>query len=194
MKEVEVALLGFGTVGSGTFSLLQTNAELIENRLGVRPHVSKIYVRNPQKYTDVTLPEGTVFTDSVDDVLGDETIRIVVEVMGGTTFARECVEKALKAGKNVVTANKDLLAEAGPYLLDLASKNRVDLRYEASVLGGIPIIRTLYDSLGGNKISELVGIMNGTTNFILSKMTEDGSNYDEVLAEAQALGYAEADS
>lgn len=193
MKQVEVALLGFGTVGSGTFSLLQTNAELIENRLGVRPHVSKIYVRNPQKYTDVTLPGGTVFTDSVDDVLGDETIRIVVEVMGGTTFARECVEKALKAGKNVVTANKDLLAEAGPYLLDLASKNGVDLRYEASVLGGIPIIRTLYDSLGGNKISELVGIMNGTTNFILSKMTEDGSNYDEVLAEAQALGYAEAD-
>lgn len=99
MKEVEVALLGFGTVGSGTFSLLQTNAELIENRLGVRPHVSKIYVRNPQKYTDVTLPEGTVFTDSVDDVLGDETIRIVVEVMGELHLPENAWKRHLRLGK-----------------------------------------------------------------------------------------------
>ena len=126
-------------------------------------------------------------TNDVDSIFEDSSIQIIVEVMGGVTFARDCVEKALKAKKSVVTANKDLLAEAGPYLLDLAGKNGVDLRYEASVLGGIPIIRTLYESLGGNKITEIVGILNGTTNFILSNMTEKGAGYAEVLAEAQAL-------
>ena len=106
---------------------------------------------------------------------------------------QDCVEGALKAKKNVVTANKDLLAESGPYLLDLASKNGVDLRFEASVLCGIPIIRTLYESLAGNRITELIGIMNGTTNFILTKMSEEGLSYQDVLKEAQDLGYAEAD-
>jgi len=193
MKTVKIALLGFGTVSQGTFNLLQDNVDLITNRSGVTIEISKIFVRNPDKYTNITLPSTAQYVTNIDDVLNDESIAIVVELMGGTTFAKDCVEAALKHGKSVVTANKDLLAEAGPYLFDLAYKNHVDLRFEASVLGGIPIIRTLYDSLGGNRITELVGIMNGTTNFILSKMTDEGLSYGDVLKEAQYLGYAEAD-
>lgn len=193
MKTVKIALLGFGTVSQGTFNLLQDNVDLITNRSGVTIEISKIFVRNPDKYTNITLPSTAQYVTNIDDVLNDESIAIVVELMGGTTFAKDCVEAALKHGKSVVTANKDLLAEAGPYLFDLAYKNNVDLRFEASVLGGIPIIRTLYDSLGGNRITELVGIMNGTTNFILSKMTDEGLSYEDVLKEAQDLGYAEAD-
>lgn len=193
MKTVKIALLGFGTVSQGTFNLLQDNVDLITNRSGVTIEISKIFVRNPDKYTNITLPSTAQYVTNIDDVLNDESVAIVVELMGGTTFAKDCVEAALKHGKSVVTANKDLLAEAGPYLFDLAYKNHVDLRFEASVLGGIPIIRTLYDSLGGNRITELVGIMNGTTNFILSKMTDEGLSYGDVLKEAQDLGYAEAD-
>ena len=193
MKTVKIALLGFGTVAQGTFNLLQDNANLIENRSGVTIEISKIFVRNPEKYSHITLPSTAKYVTNIDDIVNDESIDIVVELMGGTTFAKDCVESALKHGKSVVTANKDLLAEAGPYLFDLAYKNKVDLRFEASVLGGIPIIRTLYESLGGNHITELVGIMNGTTNFILSKMTEEGLSYGVVLKEAQDLGYAEAD-
>lgn len=193
MEQVNVALLGFGTVGQGTFELLVKNNELIANRTGIAIKVTKIFVRNIDKYSHITLPEGTHFTNDVAEIFDDASIQVIVEVMGGLTFARECIEKALNVKKSVVTANKDLLAEAGPYLLDLAVKNGVDLRYEASVLGGIPIIRTLYESLGGNKITEVVGILNGTTNFILSNMTEKGAGYAEVLAEAQKLGYAEAD-
>ena len=193
MKTVKIALLGFGTVSQGTFNLLQDNVDLITNRSGVTIEISKIFVRNPDKYTNITLPSTAQYVTNIDDVLNDESIAIVVELMGGTTFAKDCVEAALKHGKSVVTANKDLLAEAGPYLFDLAYKNHVDLRFEASVLGGIPIIRTLYDSLGGNRITELVGIMNGTTNFILSKMTDEGLSYGDILKEAQDLGYAEAD-
>ncbi|MCI6407466.1 homoserine dehydrogenase [Veillonella caviae] len=193
MKTVKIALLGFGTVSQGTFNLLRDNAELIINRSDVNIEISKIFVRNPDKYKDITLPGTAQYVTDIQDVLTDNSISIVVELMGGTTFAKECVEAALKHKKSVVTANKDLLAESGPYLLDLAHKNGVDIRFEASVLGGIPIIKTLYDSLGGNRITELVGIMNGTTNFILSKMTDEGLSYNDVLKEAQALGYAEAD-
>ena len=193
MKTVKIALLGFGTVAQGTFNLLQDNANLIENRSGVTIEISKIFVRNPEKYSHITLPSTAKYVTNIDDIVNDESIDIVVELMGGTTFAKDCVESALKHGKSVVTANKDLLAVAGPYLFDLAYKNKVDLRFEASVLGGIPIIRTLYESLGGNHITELVGIMNGTTNFILSKMTEESLSYGAVLKEAQDLGYAEAD-
>lgn len=193
MKTVKIALLGFGTVSQGTFNLLRDNAELIINRSDVHIEISKIFVRNPDKYKDITLPGTAQYVTDIQDVLTDNSISIVVELMGGTTFAKECVEAALKHKKSVVTANKDLLAESGPYLLDLANKNGVDIRFEASVLGGIPIIKTLYDSLGGNRITELVGIMNGTTNFILSKMTDEGLSYNDVLKEAQALGYAEAD-
>ncbi|MDU3757161.1 MAG: homoserine dehydrogenase [Veillonella sp.] len=167
MTTIKIALLGFGTVAQGTFNLLQDNAELIKNRTGVNVEISKIYVRNPEKYSHITLPETAKYVTDIDEVLKDDSIQMVVELMG--------------------------VAEAGPYLLDLASKNGVDLRFEASVLGGIPIIRTLYESLAGNRITEIIGIMNGTTNFILTKMSEEGLSYQDVLKEAQDLGYAEAD-
>lgn len=193
MNKVKVGFLGFGTVGKGAYDLLKNNRSIIRDRIDVEVEVTKIYVRRPEAYYDYTLMEGTELTSNIDDILEDESIQIIVEVMGGTEFAADCIKKALANEKNVVTANKDLVATAGPYLFDLAEKNGVDFRYEASVLGGIPIIRPLYDSLCGNQITELMGIMNGTTNFILSKMSEEGLGYDEVLKEAQELGYAEAD-
>ncbi len=193
MERIKIALLGFGTVGTGTYELLKANKKLIEDRIGVGLEVSKILLRNPEDYKDYPFMDNPVLTSRVEDILGDPNIKIIVEVMGGTTFARECIEGALKEGKHVVTANKDLIATAGPHLFGLAEKKNLDLRFEASVLGGIPIIRSLYESLGGNAITELVGIMNGTTNFILTKMTEEGKGYAEVLKEAQELGYAEAD-
>lgn len=193
MNSIKIGILGFGTVSQGTCELLIDNAELISKRINTNITIAKIFMRNPKKYEHISLPDDTKVVSDAQDILQDPEISIVVELMGGTDFARECIEKALENGKNVVTANKDLMAEAGPYLLDLAKRNHVDLRFEASVLGGIPIIRTLYESLGGNKITELVGIMNGTTNFILTKMTEEGTSYTETLKEAQSLGYAEAD-
>lgn len=194
MKQgVKIALLGFGTVGQGTVELLTKNLDVIQNRISVPVTVDKIYVRNPDKYSHVALPATATFVTDYKEILQDSSVDIVVEVMGGTTFARTCIEEAIIAGKHVVTANKDLLAEAGPYLMELATKHHVDLRFEASVAGAIPIIRALYDSFGGNQITEIMGILNGTTNFILSKMSEDGLGYEEVLKEAQDLGYAEAD-
>lgn len=141
MKQgVKIALLGFGTVGQGTVELLTKNLQVIQNRISVPVTVDKIYVRNPDKYSHITLPNTATFVTDYKDILQDPSIDIVVEVMGGTTFARTCIEEAIIAGKHVVTANKDLLAEAGPYLMELATKHCVDLRFEASVAGAIPII------------------------------------------------------
>ncbi len=193
MKSVKVGFLGFGTVGKGAYELLHRNGELIQNRIGVEVEVTKVFVRKPENYENYRKMETTTFTSRIEDILEDPSIDMVVEVMGGTTFAQECIVKAIEAKKNVVTANKDLIATQGPYLFQLALDNGVDIRYEAAVLGGIPIIRPLYDSLGGNQVKEMMGIMNGTTNYMLSKMTEDGMDYGDVLKEAQELGYAEAD-
>lgn len=193
MEKVKIGLLGFGTVGQGTYELLKENKTLIEKRLGLSLEVATIFLRNPDKYCDYPFMEETKLTTDVDTILADSSIQIIVEVMGGTTFAAECIERALLAKKHVVTANKDLIATKGVYFQQLAEKEALDLRYEASVLGGIPIIRPLFESLNGNKITELIGIMNGTTNFILTKMTEEGMGYSEALKEAQELGYAEAD-
>ncbi len=193
MKEIHVALLGFGTVGQGTYTLWQKNKELIQNRLGVTVTITKIFVREPKKYEMFSLSPETTFTNQIETIFDDSEISIVVEVMGGTNFAKECIEQAFIHGKHVVTANKDLLAEIGPNLLSQADKLGLDFSYEASVMGSIPIIQSLYTSFNGNKINELVGIMNGTTNYILSRMTEEGLGYEEVLKEAQSLGYAEAD-
>lgn len=193
MIKVKVGFLGFGTVGKGTYNLLKANRSIIRDRIGVELEVAKIFVRHPEAYYDYSLMEETQLVASAEDVIQDDSIQIIVEVMGGTEFSGDCIKKAIANGKHIVTANKDLVATMGPHLFDLAEKYSVDFRYEASVLGGIPIIRPLYDSLGGNQITEMMGIMNGTTNFILSKMTEEGLGYAEVLKEAQDLGYAEAD-
>lgn len=189
---IRVGLLGFGTVGTGTYELLNANKDIIGKRIGAQIDITKIFVRNIAKY-EHKVEDKNIFTTNVDEIIKNDEIDIVVEVMGGTTFSYECIKSALQNGKNVVTANKDLIATKGVELFNLAAENKVDFRYEASVLGGIPIIRVLYDSLGCNKITEMLGIMNGTTNFILTKMTEENQDYADVLKEAQRLGYAEAD-
>jgi len=191
MHEVAVGLLGLGTVGSGVIQILEQNAEDIQNRSQSRIKVTKVLVRNvnaPRK-----IAGDFKLTDNPQDILADPEISIIVEVMGGIEPARSYILEAFKQGKNVVTANKDLLALHGHELLEAAKEAGKDLYFEASVAGGIPIIAALKQSLAGNKISEVLGIINGTTNYILSAMTEQGRDYAEVLKEAQELGYAEAD-
>lgn len=190
MKPVTVGICGLGTVGSGAFELLRDNAELIAGRAQVPVQVTHVGARrdNPQCPTgDVTVSRD-IFA-----VAADPDIQVLVELIGGTTVARELVETAIRSGKHVVTANKALIAEAGNELFALAAEHGVTLRYEAAVAGGIPIIKALREGLAGNRISWLAGIINGTGNFILTEMRDKGTPFAEVLAEAQALGYAEAD-
>lgn len=191
MKTVKVGFLGFGTVGSGAYALLQKNHDAIVERTGINVEVTKVLVRHIPEHPQVS--SHTKFVTDVKDILDDPEISIVVEMMGGTEFAYSCIETAMRHHKNVVTANKDLLALRGKELHELAVEMGVDFRYEAAVLGGIPIIRPLYTSLEGDTITDMLGIMNGTTNYMLTKMTEENMSYSEVLQEAQALGYAEAD-
>ncbi|MGE4273313.1 MAG: homoserine dehydrogenase [Desulfitobacterium sp.] len=191
MQVVSIGLLGLGTVGSGVIQILEQNASDIQNRSQTQIKVSKVLVRNLNAPRNV---QGDfTLTDQAKDILTDPQIDVVVEVMGGIEPARTYILEAFKNGKNVVTANKDLLAIHGHELLDAAKEAGKDLLFEASVAGGIPIIAALKQSLAGNKISEVLGIINGTTNYILTAMSEQGRDYHEVLEEAQKLGYAEAD-
>lgn len=192
MSTIGVGLLGLGTVGRGVYRVLEKNREIISARLGASLEVLRILVRDAEKDRGITLPPGLLTTDPAA-VLEDPAVEIVVEVMGGIEPARRYVLEALSRGKSVVTANKDLLAVHGRELLTTAAQNKADLFFEASVAGGIPIIKILKESLAGNRIQEVIGIVNGTTNYILSKMTNEGSDFDAVLREAQEKGYAEAD-
>ena len=191
LKNIKVALLGSGTVGTGVYKLIERQREELPHKVGAGLTVSKVLVRDKNKKRDGIDP--SVLTDQWEDIITDDEIQIVVEVMGGIEPARTYITEALQAGKNVVTANKDLMAVHGGELLDIASHNGCDLLFEASVAGGIPIIRPLKQCLAGNYISEAMGIVNGTTNFILTKMTHEGMEFDEALALATELGYAEAD-
>ena len=191
LQTIKVALLGFGTVGGGVFELLEKRKEEMPDKIGVEVEIKKILVRDKSKKRLGI--EQEVFTDSWNDIIEDEEIQVVIEVMGGIEPARSYILEALCAGKHVVTANKDLLAEHGTELLDTAAKYGCDLMFEAAVAGGIPIIRPMKQCLAGNDISEIMGIVNGTTNFILTKMSEEGMSYQEALKKAKELGYAEAD-
>ena len=191
LKNIKVALLGSGTVGTGVYKLIERQREELPHKVGAGLTVSKVLVRDKNKKRDGIDP--SVLTDQWEDIITDDEIQIVVEVMGGIEPARTYITEALQAGKNVVTANKDLMAVHGGELLDIASHNGCDLLFEASVAGGIPIIRPLKQCLAGNYISEAMGIVNGTTNFILTKMKEDGMDFGEALQLATDLGYAEAD-
>jgi len=188
---INIGLLGLGTVGRGVWQLVSRDSEIIANRLGARLKIKKILVRDPSKERGMDIP-ADILTADARDILDDDDIRIVAEVIGGTDIARLLVDKALAAGKSVVTANKELMADYGQEVLTAAEQNGVDLMFEASVGAGIPIIHPLKESLVGNRIQRVMGIVNGTTNFILSKM-DAGQGYAEALAEAQALGYAERD-
>lgn len=187
----KVALLGMGTVGSGVYHIIEKQKDEMPFKVGAALEITKILVRNKAKYADVVPVE--ILTDNWEEVINDDSIDIVVEVMGGIEPARTYIKAALEKGKHVVTANKDLMAMHGHELLEIAGKNKCDLLFEAAVAGGIPIIRPLKQCLAGNEITEVMGIINGTTNFILTKMKEEGMDFAEALQLATDLGYAEAD-
>ena len=190
MHTIKIALLGAGTVGAGVIQALSMNADIIVGRSGAYIEIKKILVRDAKKQR----PEvnGILLTDNFDEILDDEEISIVVEVMGGLSPARDYMLRSMAAGKHVVTANKDVIAQHLSELYTAANENTVDFLYEASVGGGIPIIKPLKECLTANKISEIMGVINGTTNYMLTKMTEKHISYDAVLRRAQEKGYAEA--
>ena len=192
MDQVNLGLVGGGTVGGGVWQALQRNGDLMAARLGVRLNVARMAVRDPKRTRGFTVP-ASVLTGDWSEVVHDPKVQIVVELMGGITTAREVVRAALKLGKPVVTANKALLSAHGPELFALAAKHGTNLYYEAAVVGGIPIIKALRESFAGNRITRIAGIVNGTCNYILTRMKLEGAEFSEVLADAQRLGYAEAE-
>jgi homoserine dehydrogenase len=190
MKTIKLGICGLGTVGSGTVNVLAASGEAINRRAGATLEIAHIGARRDNALCNTA---GIKVSRDIFDVVDDPEIDILIELIGGTTVAKELVERAIKAGKHVVTANKALIAEFGTELFALASEHGVALRYEAAVAGGIPIIKALREGLAGNEINWLAGIINGTTNFILTEMGTAKRAFEDVLAEAQALGYAEAD-
>lgn len=187
----KVALLGMGTVGGGVYKIIEGLKDELQFKIGSDMEIVKVLVRNKAKYADLVPAEK--LTDVWSDIIEDDSIEIIVEVMGGIEPAKTYIAEALAKGKHVVTANKDLMAVHGHALLDLAKEHQCDLLFEAAVAGGIPIIRPLKQCLSGNHITEVMGIINGTTNFILTKMTEEGMEFQDALQLATDLGYAEAD-
>jgi homoserine dehydrogenase len=189
---INVGMIGLGVVGSGTVRVLQGNAAMIARKVGAPIVVKKVAVRDLHKVRDVTL-DPSVLTDDPSEVLSDPSIQIVCEVIGGVQPASDYLLRAIRGGKNVVTANKELMAKAGGALLREAEERGLDFRFEGSVGGGIPIIGALKQSLAANTFSKILGIVNGTTNYILSKMTAEDADFADVLREAQDHGYAEPD-
>lgn len=190
MKEVKVGIIGFGTVGSGVAECLLKNGDVIAKRSGVKLALTRIADLDIEKDRGVKIPEN-VLTKDTKQLIKD--VDVVVELIGGTTLAKDLILEALKLGKPVVTANKALLAEKGEELFAAAEKSEADIYYEASVAGGIPIIKALREGLVGNRIEKIYGIMNGTCNYILTRMERENVDFAPVLKDAQALGYAEAE-
>lgn len=191
-RTLRIGLLGCGTVGSGVATILHREAEDLAVRTGAHLTITRVAVRDVDRDRGLPLPPE-IFTGDPASVVGADDVDIVVEVMGGREDAGALIRRALSQGKPVVTANKELIAHEGPELAELARSAGVDLLFEAAVAGAIPIIKPLKESLAGDRITRVVGILNGTTNYILTKMSEEQVPYAEVLAEAQQLGYAEAD-
>ena len=189
---VKIGLLGCGNVGAALVGLIDEQADAIAARSGVRLEVARIAVRSTTKERPVELEPGILTTDA-ESIVSDPDIDVIVELIGGIEPARTLIRTALAAGKPVVTGNKELLANVGAELHEAAASASVDLLFEAAVAGGIPLIRPLRESLVGERLLRIMGIVNGTTNFILTRMTERGSSFQEALAEAQTLGYAERD-
>jgi homoserine dehydrogenase len=192
MTTIKIGFLGCGNIGTGVYKILQENGKEISHREGLELKVEKILVRDVKKTRAANVDTG-LLTDNIDDIVGNPEITIVAEFMGGVEPARDYILKALESGKSVVTANKEVMAKHWHELEKAAQQNGVGLYYEASVAGGIPIIKVVRESLQANRVHELMGIINGTTNYILTKMSEEGRSFNEVLAEAQRLGYAEPD-
>ena len=192
MQTITIGLLGLGTVGGGVVKLLQEHASKIEQTTGVHFVLKRVAVAHLNKPRKVNLPAETILTDQIDDVINDPEIQVIVETMGTVNLAREAIVQAIYNHKSVITANKDLLAIDGPKLAQLAESRHVDFLYEASVAGGIPILRVLSSSLVTDQITQVAGIINGTANYILSATASDNVSYDKALMTAQAKGYAEA--
>lgn len=192
MEKVKIALLGLGNVGKGAWKILNTNKEEIRKRSGYDIEISRILVRDINKDRGIDVP-NELLTTKAEDIFNDEDIKIIVEVIGGVEPAKEYIINAINKKKHVVTANKLLLATHGQEIFKRAEENGVIVNFEASVAGGIPIIHGIKESLTANKIEEVIGIINGTTNYILTKMTLEGMDFEEALKEAQEKGYAEAD-
>lgn len=184
---VNIAVLGYGTVGSGVVEVINTNHEIINKRAGEEINIK--YVLDLRDFPGD--PVQQILTHDFNDILNDDEVKVVVEVMGGINPAYTFVKQCLAAGKSVATSNKELVASHGPELLAIAKENNVNFLFEASVGGGIPIIRPLNTSITADEVTEITGILNGTTNYILTKMDQEGASYDEVLKQAQELGYAE---
>lgn len=192
MESIGIGLAGFGTVGAGVYKNLADNRALLSRRLGANLEIRRIAVRDLGKPRSVSAPDE-LFTTNLDELINDPGIRVVVELMGGIETPLAFVRKALEAGKIVVTGNKALLAEHGAELFALARERRIPIFYEAAVAGGIPIIKAVREAFVANQFESIHGILNGTSNYILTRMTSEGLEFDEALAEAQSLGYAEAD-
>jgi homoserine dehydrogenase len=192
MQQVNLGIVGGGTVGGGVYAALQRNGALMASRLGIRLHIVRMAVRNPKKKRAVPIPRKILTTDWLA-VVNDTKVNVVLELMGGTDMARTVTLEALKLGKSVVTANKALLSAHGEELFAAAQRSGANLYYEASVAGGIPIIKVLREALIGNRITRIYGIVNGTCNYILTRMKLEGADFATVLADAQRLGYAEAE-
>ncbi|EPI6242124.1 homoserine dehydrogenase, partial [Neisseria gonorrhoeae] len=191
MKPVNIGLLGLGTVGGGAAAVLRDNAEEISRRLGREIRISAMCDLSEEKARQIC--PSAAFVKDPFELVARKDVDVVVELFGGTGIAKEAVLKAIENGKHIVTANKKLLAEYGNEIFPLAEKQNVIVQFEAAVAGGIPIIKALREGLAANRIKSIAGIINGTSNFILSEMREKGSAFADVLKEAQALGYAEAD-
>ncbi|MBP7929466.1 MAG: homoserine dehydrogenase [Acidimicrobiia bacterium] len=189
---VRVGVLGLGTVGSALVRLVSQQTQAIEMRTGIRVEVTRAAVRNLDASRDLGPSAPVIVSDPMSVVEADD-VDLVVELMGGVDPARSLIERAIRLRKPVVSANKELIASCSRELFELADSAGVDLLFEASVAGGIPLLRAIRESLAGDRIRRVLGIVNGTTNFILTQMTEQGTGFDEALAEAQELGYAEAD-
>ncbi len=192
-RTIGVALLGLGNVGGGVVKLLEDNAAAIRARLGAALEIRAIVVRDPAKEDRVIEIDRTRLTTDLESVVKRADIDVVCELIGGTTLAKSAVLSAIAAGKHIVTANKALLAEHGAEIFAAAEQAQVDVYYEAAVCGGVPIIRVLREGLASDRVESLIGIVNGTSNYILTTMTETRRPFAEILAEAQQLGYAEAD-
>ncbi|MEK5477445.1 homoserine dehydrogenase [Paenibacillus sp. FSL R5-0407] len=192
MKPVKVGLLGLGTVGTGVVRIVEGHQEDLSSQVGSPIVIEKIAVKSLDKKRNIEI-ERSKLTEDPWEVIRDPEIDVIVEVMGGIASTKEYILEALDRGKHIVTANKDLMALYGSEILAKALEKQCDVFYEASVAGGIPIIRTLIEGFSSDRIMKIMGIVNGTTNYILSKMSQEGASYEDVLAEAQELGYAEAD-
>jgi homoserine dehydrogenase len=192
MKKINLALLGLGTVGSGVVKVLEENGGMILNREGLQLNIKKILVRDKTKKRNIDI-DRSLLTEDPNEILNDDSIDIVAEFMGGEVPAFEYISTALKKGKTVVTANKEVMAKHWDELQEQAVKSGAGLYFEASVAGGIPIIKSIQRSLQANNVQKIMGIINGTTNFILTRMSEEGRSFEDVLAEAKRLGYAEPD-